>query len=161
MGVYRAAGDAIQALELSGGPKIVSLDPVVHETQRDDQGNESRRRDRDDDQGESRLGSIDKQLVKGPSQDFVDLVDVTSAQVSIGLNRVLYGHAYLEKRLRILPVGVVSKNDMGDLKMALAIRSWSLRDAYPYYGQYCHLLSLSSDLHIPRWSRRSREQESE
>lgn len=48
--------------------------------------------------------------------------------------------AYLEKRLRILPVGVVSKNDMGDLKMALAMRSWSLRDAY--YGQHHPPLSL-------------------
>ena len=36
---------------------------------------------------------------------------------------------YLEKRLSMRPVGVTSKNDMGDLKMALAIFSWSFREA--------------------------------
>jgi len=30
---------------------------------------------------------------------------------------------YLEKRFRIRPVGVTSKNDMGDLKIAIAIFS--------------------------------------
>lgn len=36
---------------------------------------------------------------------------------------------YLEKRFKILPVGVFSKNDIGDLKIALAIRSCSFREA--------------------------------
>ena len=37
---------------------------------------------------------------------------------------------YLEKRLRIRPLGVVSKNDMGLRKIAYAILSCSFRDAY-------------------------------
>lgn len=37
---------------------------------------------------------------------------------------------YLENRLRIRPAGVVSKKLIGDLKMANAIRSCSLREAY-------------------------------
>jgi len=36
---------------------------------------------------------------------------------------------YLEKRLRIRPLGVVSKKLIGDLKMANAILSWSFLDA--------------------------------
>lgn len=36
----------------------------------------------------------------------------------------------LEKRLRMRPAGVVSKKLIGDRKMAKAILSWSLRDAY-------------------------------
>jgi hypothetical protein len=35
----------------------------------------------------------------------------------------------LENRFRILPAGVVSKKDIGALKMAVAIRSCSFRDA--------------------------------
>lgn len=38
---------------------------------------------------------------------------------------------YLENRFRILPVGVVSKKLMGDLKIACAILSCSFREAYP------------------------------
>lgn len=37
---------------------------------------------------------------------------------------------YLEKRFKIRPAGVVSKNDMGLLKMAKAMRSCSFLDAY-------------------------------
>jgi hypothetical protein len=36
---------------------------------------------------------------------------------------------YLEKRLRIRPVGVVSKKLIGALKIAKAILSWSFREA--------------------------------
>lgn len=38
-------------------------------------------------------------------------------------------HPYLENRLRIRPVGVVSKKLIGDLNIAKAIRSWSFREA--------------------------------
>lgn len=38
---------------------------------------------------------------------------------------------YLENRFRILPAGVVSKKDMGDLKIAVAMRSCSFREALP------------------------------
>ena len=37
--------------------------------------------------------------------------------------------AYLENRFNMRPEGVVSKKLMGDLKIAYAIRSWSLREA--------------------------------
>lgn len=37
---------------------------------------------------------------------------------------------YLEKRLRIRPAGVVSKNSMGLRKIAKAILSWSFREAW-------------------------------
>ena len=37
---------------------------------------------------------------------------------------------YLENLFRMRPLGVVSKNVIGDLKMANAIRSCNLRDAY-------------------------------
>ena len=37
---------------------------------------------------------------------------------------------HLENRFRMRPAGVTSKKDMGDLKMAVAIFSCNLRDAY-------------------------------
>jgi hypothetical protein len=43
---------------------------------------------------------------------------------------VAKGTTNLENRLRIRPAGVVSKNLMGLLKIAKAIRSCSFRDAY-------------------------------
>ena len=36
---------------------------------------------------------------------------------------------YLEKRFRTRPMGFVSKNDMGDRKIAIAMRSCSFREA--------------------------------
>lgn len=36
----------------------------------------------------------------------------------------------LEKRFKTRPEGVVSKKLIGDRKIAYAIRSWNLRDAY-------------------------------
>lgn len=38
-------------------------------------------------------------------------------------------NAHLENLFNILPAGVISKNDMGDLKMAVAILSCNFRDA--------------------------------
>lgn len=37
---------------------------------------------------------------------------------------------YLEKRFKILPVGVVSKKDIGERKMALAILSCNFLEAF-------------------------------
>ncbi len=37
---------------------------------------------------------------------------------------------HLENLLRMRPAGVTSKKDMGDLKIAVAILSCNLRDAY-------------------------------
>ena len=43
--------------------------------------------------------------------------------------KTLTGYAYLVNLFKIRPAGVVSKKIIGDLKMARAIRSCSLRDA--------------------------------
>ena len=50
--------------------------------------------------------------------------------VSVGDEVTRQASTYPENRLRIRPAGVVSKNLIGDLKMAKAILSWSLREAY-------------------------------
>src|SRR4051794_988413 len=44
--------------------------------------------------------------------------------------QTLHVVTHLENLFNILPAGVTSKNDMGDLNIAVAIRSWSFRDAW-------------------------------
>jgi len=53
-----------------------------------------------------------------------------AVQRTVANRMVAKGTTNLENRLRIRPAGVVSKNLMGLLKIAKAIRSCSFRDAY-------------------------------
>ena len=46
------------------------------------------------------------------------------------LGRAGPSDTHLENLFRMRPAGVTSKNDMGDLKIAVAILSCNLRDAY-------------------------------
>jgi hypothetical protein len=52
VGVDRASADAVQTLEFAGSPEVVALDPQVQATQWEDQGDESRRGKRNDNQRE-------------------------------------------------------------------------------------------------------------
>lgn len=45
------------------------------------------------------------------------------------MSRPYYRSTYLENLFRMRPLGVVSKNDIGERKMACAILSCSLREA--------------------------------
>lgn len=74
--------------------------------------------------GRGRRGPDGPLLEKG---GIGDGADDTARRRSLPIGEEYVTH--LEKRLRIRPVGVVSKNDIGDRKMALAIFSCNFRDA--------------------------------
>lgn len=67
---------------------------------------------------------------------------------------------HLENLFSIRPAGVMSKKDMGDRKIAVAILSCSFLDAYAGPLATSYLLGLYRAEHKPRWSRISRGPES-
>lgn len=85
VGVDGAAANAVESLKLARGPEVVSLDPVVGQTQGDDQGDKGRHGDRDDHQNEARSSHVDEKHVERPSQDLIYTVDIAFHVISIGL----------------------------------------------------------------------------
>lgn len=77
MSIDGAAADTVQSFELTGSPQVVSLNPVIHKAERDDESDERRRGHRNNHECETRLGQVDEQHVESASQDLVNAVDVT------------------------------------------------------------------------------------